>query len=74
MQSKMCTDYMQLKAISLSISSDIQSREKIISPLTPKNICESNGFLDLHKQLFNLITWTVSPNAAVGKNVFDIID
>ena len=49
------TNYMQLKAISRSISFDIQGRKKILLPPIPKDILESNEFLDLDKRLFNLI-------------------
>ena len=48
------TNYMQLKAIS-RFSFDIQGREKIPWPPTPKDILEWNEFLDLVKGLFNLI-------------------
>ena len=48
------TNYMQLKAIS-RFSFDIQGREKIPWPPTPKDMLESNEFLDLVKGLFNMI-------------------
>ena len=64
------TNYMQLTAISRSISFDIQGREKIPWPTTPKDILESNQVLDLDKRLFNLIAWIVSPNAAMGRDCF----
>ena len=48
------TNYMQLKGISRSISFDVQWQEKILRPPTPKDILESNEFLDLDKHLFNL--------------------
>ena len=63
------TNYMQLKAIS-RFSFDIQGREKIPWPPTPKDMLESNEFLDLVKGLFNMIAWIVSPNAAKGKDCF----
>ena len=46
---------MQLKAVAYSISSDIESREKITWPQTPQNVLESDKLLELDKQLFNLI-------------------
>ena len=55
------TNYMQLKAISRSISFDIQGRERIPWPPTRKDMLESNEFLDLGKRLFNLTAWIVSP-------------
>ena len=64
------TNCMQLKAISRLISFDIQGREKMPWPPTPKDILESNEFLDLVKLLFNLIAWIVSQNAATGKDGF----
>ena len=48
------TTYMQLKAIS-RFSFDIQGRQKIPWPPTPKDMLESNEFLDLVKGLFNMI-------------------
>ena len=64
------TNYMQLKAISRSILFNIQDREKLPSSPTPKDILESNEFLDLDKRFLNLIPWIVSPNAAMGKDGF----
>ena len=64
------TNYMQLKAISRSILFDIQGREKISWPPAPRDILESNEFLDLNKRLFDLIAWIVSPNAAMDKDGF----
>ena len=64
------TNYIQLKAISRSMSFDIQGREKVSWPPTRKNILESNEFFELDKSLFNLIAWIVSPNAAMGKDGF----
>ena len=64
------TNYMQLKAISHSILFNIQDREKLPSSPTPKDILESNEFLDLDKRFLNLIPWIVSPNAAMGKDGF----
>ena len=61
---------MQLKAVAYSISSDIESREKITWPQTPQNVLESDELLELDKQLFNLIAWIVSPSAAMGKKGF----
>ena len=61
---------MQLKAVAYSISSDIESREKITWPQTPQNVLESDELLELDKQLFNLIAWIVSPSAAMVKNGF----
>ena len=58
---------MQLKTVAYSISSDIESREKIPWPPTPQNILESDELLELDKRLFNLIAWIVSPSAAMGK-------
>ena len=39
-------------------------------PSTRKDILESNEFLNLDNCLFNLIAWTVSANAAMGKESF----
>ena len=64
------TNYMQLKTVAYSISSDIESREKIPWPPTPQNILESDELLELDKRLFNLIAWIVSPSASMGKNGF----
>ena len=64
------TNYMQLKAISRSILTDIQGREKVPCPPTPQDILQSDDLLDLNKRLFNLIAWVVNPNAAMGKNGF----
>ena len=61
---------MQLKAVAYSISSDIESHEKIPWPPTPQNILESGELLELGKRLFNLIACIVSPSAAMGKNGF----
>ena len=61
---------MQLKAVAYSISSDIESREKIPWPSTPQNNLEADELLELDKWLFNLIAWIVSPSAAMGKNGF----
>ena len=63
-------NFMQLKSISRSILLDIQGWEKISWHPTPRDVFESNEFLDLDKLLFNLIVWTFSPNAALGKNGF----
>ena len=64
------TNYMQPKAVAYSISSDIESHEKIPWPPTPQNILESGELLELDKLLFNLIAWIVSPSAAMDKNGF----
>ena len=64
------TNYMPLKAISRSILFNIQDREKLPSSPTPKDILESNEFLDLDKSFLNLIPWIVSPNAAMDKDSF----
>ena len=64
------TNYVQLKAISRSILFNIQDREKLPSSPTPKDILESNEFLDLDKRFLNLIPWIVSPNAAMDKDGF----
>ena len=61
---------MQLKAVSYSVSSDIESRKKIPWPPTPQNILKSDELLELDKALFNLIVWINSPRAATGKNGF----
>ena len=61
---------MQLKAVAYSISSDIESHEKIPWPSTPQNNLEPDELLQLDKWLFNLIAWIVSPSAAMGKNGF----
>ena len=53
-----------------SISFDIQGREKISWPPTPKDILESNELLDLDKHLFDFIARIVIPNAAMGKDGF----
>ena len=63
------TNYMQLKAIARSISTDIQNRKKVPWPPTPQDILQSND-LDLNKQLFNMIAWITSPNANLDKNGF----
>ena len=64
------TNYMQLKAVTYSISSDIESRKKIPWPPTSLNILESDELLRLDKRVFNLIAWIVSRSAAIGKNGF----
>ena len=64
------TNYMPLKAISRLILFNIQDREKLLSSPTPKDILESNEFLDLDKSFLNLIPWIVSPNAAMDKDSF----
>ena len=64
------TNYMPLKAISSLILFNIQDREKLLSSPTPKDILESNEFLDLDKSFLNLIPWIVSPNAAMDKDSF----
>ena len=58
---------MQLKAVAYSISSHIQSHEKIPWLPMPRNISGSDNLLELVKRLFNLPTWIVSPSAAMDK-------
>ena len=59
---------MHLKPVAYSISSDIESRDKIPWLPTPQNILESDELLELDKWLFNLIAWIVSPSAAIVQN------
>ena len=63
-------NYMQMKAISRSISMDIQSREKVPWPPTPPDILQSDALLEMNTRLYNLIAWVVIHNAAMGKNGF----
>ena len=64
------TNYMQLKAVAYSISSDIESRKKIPWSPTSLTILKSDELLRLDKWVFNLIAWIVSRSAAMGKNGF----
>ena len=64
------TNYMQLKAVAYSISSDIESHKKIPWSPTSLTILESDELLRLDKWVFNLIAWIVSRSAAMGKNGF----
>ena len=55
------TNYMQLKAISCSISSDIKGQEKNPDFHLQRIYLSQMKFSELDKWLFNLIAWILSP-------------
>ena len=55
------TNYMQPKAISCSISSDIKGQEKNPDFHLQRIYLSQMKFLELDKWLFNLIAWILSP-------------
>ena len=60
------TNYIQLKNIAQSISTEIQSNTEIPWPPTPQVVIESA--VPLNKTLYNTIAWIVSPNAHLDKD------